>query len=66
MSVVAVFCSETQTTIVIGARLGIGVRSGNRGSPRNRGRSGNKGSPPEVTQRQVLMPTTGTDADDGY
>ena len=30
-------------SIVIGARLGIGVRSGNRGSPRNRVRSRNKG-----------------------
>jgi hypothetical protein len=37
----------------------IEVRSGNKGSP------GNRGSPPEVTQR-VLMPTTGTDPDDGY
>ena len=36
---------------VIGARPGIGVRSGNRGSPGNRGRSGNKGSPPGIEVR---------------
>ena len=45
---------------VIGARSGIRVRPG------IRVRSGNKGSPPEVTQRRVLMPAMGTDANDGY
>ena len=44
---------------VIGARPGIGVRSGNRGSPGNRGRSGNKGSPPGIEVRHRKLRNDG-------
>jgi hypothetical protein len=69
--ILSVLHSSSTLSTVIGARPGIRVRSGNRGSPGigvrsgNRGSPGNRGSLPEVTQRRVLMPTTGTDADDG-
>jgi hypothetical protein len=45
--------------VVIGARPGIGVRSGNRGSPGNRGRSGNKGSPPGIEVRHRKLRNDG-------
>ena len=45
---------------VIGAHLGIGVRSGNRGSP------GNKGFAPEIGVRSRSYTTTGIDAGDRY
>ena len=44
---------------VIGARPGIGVCSGNRGSPGNRGRSENKGSPPGIEVRHRKLRNDG-------
>ena len=50
---------KLRKAIVIGARPGIGVRSGNRGSPGNRGRSGNKGSPPGIEVRHRKLRNDG-------
>ena len=50
---------DVRLVSVIGARLGIGVRSGNRGSPGNRGRSGNKGSPLGIEVRHRKLRNDG-------